>query len=131
MKGYLFAGVALSLIAYAMNAGWIPRPGSSEFTNSPPRVEATTAPAAPDGGSSNLDTDNGPKTAQDSVPTTAEVAPTAAISTQPSTPQSSTASKATNAANKQDIRPTILNHAQATRPKPRNPRTHEGDSNGH
>ncbi|WP_442754958.1 hypothetical protein ACNHKD_18565 [Methylocystis sp. JAN1] len=40
MKGYLYAGVALCLVAFAMNAGWIPRPASN--------LETAATPAAPE-----------------------------------------------------------------------------------
>jgi hypothetical protein len=44
MKEYLFAGIALCIIAYAMNAGWIPRPNAIEAANKPQIVEEAAAP---------------------------------------------------------------------------------------
>lgn len=40
MKGYLIAGAALCVIAFAMNAGWIPAPGKLETATKQPATES-------------------------------------------------------------------------------------------
>ncbi|KAF2989555.1 hypothetical protein OGR47_16370 [Methylocystis sp. MJC1] len=57
MKGYLIAGAALCVIAFAMNAGWIPAPGKLETATKPP--------------------------AEESAPLAVELAPTPAIAPEP------------------------------------------------
>jgi hypothetical protein len=43
VKGYLLAGVAICAVAFAMNAGWLPKPGSLVSAEKAPAVDAVQA----------------------------------------------------------------------------------------